>query len=317
MTAATFDRRAIPAVARESVWHLPDGQALRRIDWPAPEGARGAILFMCGRGDHYEKYLEALDHWHRLGWAVTAADWRGQAGSGRLGADELTGHIDSFDVWIADLSAFWGGWVTEMPGPHVLMGHSMGGHLVLRAVGDGALVPAPDGLVLSAPMLDMFPDKIPLFIRRAVAWAMCRIGDPRRQAWKWSEKPGEFRRERQLLLTHDAARYEDESWWRQQRPELRMGPGSWGWVSAALQSVARLERAHYLEGVKVPTLLLGTDADKLVSPDAIRHAARRIPGAEIAMYGEETAHEILREVDPVRKRALATIDEFLDRVAAA
>jgi len=272
---------------------------------------------MCGRGDHYEKYLEVLDHWHRLGWAVTATDWRGQAGSGRLGADDLTGHIDSFDIWTADLATFWSEWVREVPGPHILMGHSMGGQLVLRAVGDNVLDPVPDGLILSAPMLDLFPDKVPLAIRRALAWLMCKIADPRRQAWKWSEKPGEFRRERQLLLTHDADRYEDESWWRQQRPELRMGPGSWGWVRAALQSVAKLDSTGYLEGVEVPTLLLGTDADRLVSPGAIRRAARRIPGAELMMFGEEAAHEFLREVDPVRERALATIDAFLARAASA
>lgn len=271
-------------------------------------------MFMCGRGDHYEKYLETLDHWHSRGWAVTAADWRGQGGSGRLGADALTGHVSDFAIWIEDLAAFWREWALEQSGPLVLAGHSMGGHLVLRAVADGALAPVPDALVLSAPMLDMFPDKVPLAIRRAVAAIMCRIGDPRREAWKWSEKPGEFRRERQLLLTHDADRYADESWWREQRPELKMGPGSWGWVRAALQSVAWIESAHYLEAVDVPTLLLGTDADKLVSPDAIRRAARRMPDAELFMFGDEAAHEFLREVDPVRDQALAAIDGFLDRV---
>ena len=302
------------------MWHAPDGLAIRRIDWPASAtltaGAKGAILFMCGRGDHYEKYLETLDHWHRLGWAVTATDWRGQAGSGRLGADTLTGHVDSFDTWVADLGVFWRDWVREVPGPHVLMGHSMGGQLVLRAVGDGTLVPAPDALVLSAPMLDMFPDKVPLFLRRAVAALMNAIGDPRREAWKWSEKPGEFRRERMLLLTHDPDRYADESWWRDHRPELKMGPGSWGWVRAALQSVAKLERAGYLEAVTVPTLILGTAADRLVSPAAIRRAARRMPHATLEMYGDEAAHEFLREVDEVRDRAIAAIDAFLGRIAA-
>ncbi len=303
------------------MWRAPDGLAIRRIDWPGPASAptkpKGALLFMCGRGDHYEKYLESLDHWHGLGWAVTASDWRGQAGSGRLGADALTGHVDSFDTWVADLALFWADWVREVPGPHVLMGHSMGGHLVLRAVGDGALASAPDALILSAPMLDMFPDKVPLVLRRAAAALMNAIGDPRREAWKWSEKPGEFRRERMLLLTHDPDRYEDERWWREQRPELKMGPGSWGWVRAALQSVAKLERAGYLEGVKVPTLLLGTAADRLVSPAAIRRAARRIPDATLAMYGEEAAHEFLREVDPVRERVLADVDAFLSRIATA
>ena len=54
--------------------------------------------------------------------------------------------------------------------------------------------------------------------------------------------------------------------------------------------------------------------DRLVSAEAIRDAARWIPGAELKMY-PDAAHEILREADPVRADALATIDEFLTRRA--
>ena len=73
--AETFDRRAIPAGAIESRWTSPDGHSIRRIDWPEPAApARGSLLFMPGRGDAYEKYLETLDHWCRQGWRVTATD---------------------------------------------------------------------------------------------------------------------------------------------------------------------------------------------------------------------------------------------------
>ncbi|HEU4652039.1 MAG TPA: alpha/beta hydrolase, partial [Croceibacterium sp.] len=100
-----FDRRTIPASAVESRWLAPDGFPIRRLDWGAPEGhPRGSLLFMPGRGDAYEKYLETFEHWRRRGWQVTAADWRGQAGSGRLGADAVTGHVDDFAQWTADLS---------------------------------------------------------------------------------------------------------------------------------------------------------------------------------------------------------------------
>jgi lysophospholipase len=61
----------------------------------------------------------------------------------------------------------------------------------------------------------------------------------------------------------------------------------------------------------VPVLLIGTDRDRLVSPEAVRDAARWLPRAELKMY-PDAAHEILREADPVRLDALATIDHFLD-----
>ena len=70
-----------------------------------------------------------------------------------------------------------------------------------------------------------------------------------------------------------------------------------------------------LEAVKVPTLIVATTADKLVSYRAIADAAARLPNAELVTFGDEAHHEILREADPVRDRALAAIDGFLDRIA--
>jgi lysophospholipase len=270
-------------------------------------------LFLPGRGDAYEKYLETLEHWRGQGWRVTALDWRGQAGSGRLGTDAVTGHVDDFGQWLADLAAFWQEWAASHDGPRVLAGHSMGGHLVLRAVADGLV--RPDALVLSAPMLGFLPPWLPAPVQRLWARLMCGAGDPRRPAWKWSEKPGELPPNRAALLTRDGDRYADELWWREQRPELVMGPGSWGWVAAALRSMAALERPGELEAVDIPVLLLAAARDRLVSYPAIRRIAARLPNAELVAFGAEARHELLREHDAVRDKALEAIDRFLDRIS--
>jgi lysophospholipase len=67
----------------------------------------------------------------------------------------------------------------------------------------------------------------------------------------------------------------------------------------------------------VPLLILATEIDRLVSTPAIRRIAAQIPGARLHVYGQEAAHEILRELDPVRLDALRRIDDFLDEVASA
>lgn len=311
---AGIDRRAIPARATESLWRASDGWPIRRIDWPASgEKARGSILFFPGRGDFYEKYLETLDGWARAGWRVTSADWRGQAGSGRLGTDAVTGHVGDFSAWIDDLAAFWADWVRETPGPHVLAGHSMGGHLVLRGLAERRV--APDAAVLVAPMLGLLPGWLPSAAFHLAAKAMVRLGDPRRPAWKWSEKPGALPADRSVLLTHDADRYADEIRWREIRPELVMGPGSWGWVERALASIRLLQQPGMLEAVRTPVLIVGTTADALVAWPAIARAAKRLPAAELVRFGREARHEILREVDAVRDSTLAAIARFLDRAA--
>lgn len=314
--AQSFDRRTIPPAAHEGRWTLADGHEVRRIDWQRSSSApRGSILFMPGRADFYEKYLESLDQWHRAGWRVTAADWRGQAGSGRLGNDMVTGHIDDFSTWTADLAYMWKQWSAETEGPHVLIGHSMGGHLIMRAMVDGLV--HPDAAVLSAPMLGMNGPPLPLPVLHGVAAMMTRMGDPMRQAWKWSEKPGELPAGRANLLTHDADRYADEAWWRESRPELAMGPASWGWVERAYASWRVLEAPGALEKVDVPVLIVSTSSDKLVSHAANIRGAARLPKGKLVAFSEEAHHEILREIDQVRDRMMAEITTFLDEAAPA
>jgi lysophospholipase len=244
---------------------------------------------------------------------VTAADWRGQAGSGRLGKDEVTGHIADFSVWVDDLAHLWDSWTAETPGPHVLAGHSMGGHLLLRALVDQRV--SPDAAVLSAPMTGVAGPPLPLWLLHCVAKLMCLVGDPVRQAWKWSEKPGELPAGRADLLTHDPDRYADEQFWRDARPELVMGPASWRWVERAYASWRRLEAPGAMEAVDAPVLILSTSADRLVSHPANLRAAGRLPKGELIAFGKEARHELLREADPVRDRVMAAIGDFLDRHA--
>ncbi|NTZ42241.1 alpha/beta hydrolase [Altererythrobacter sp. SALINAS58] len=317
--AQPIDRRAIPAHAVEKRWIAADGHSIRRIDWlsrPSEQSSsRGSILFLPGRGDHYEKYLESLEEWHRAGWNATAMDWRGQAGSGRLGIDPVTGHVEDFAVWIDDLAHFWGEWKDNNPAPHVLIGHSMGGHLALRAVAERKIV--PHALVMSAPMLGFTDSAAPNGLMHLAARTMARLGHPARPAWKWSEKPGEMPASRERLLTHDADRYADEAWWRKARPELVMGPGSWRWVERAYRSMRDLTAPGLLETISIPMLIVATDNDRLVGWKAIQAAARRLPQSELVRFGAEARHEILREVDEVRNRAMSHIDAFLARVAPA
>jgi lysophospholipase len=324
-----IDRRAIPAEARESFWHTSDGHAIRRIDWnaaPLPDSSAshpaapqaveaGSVLFLPGRGDNYEKYLESLEQLHRQGWRVTASDWRGQAGSGRLGDDAVTGHIADFSIWVSDLAQLWADWIKQTPPPHVIAAHSMGGHLVLRALTEGVI--DPDGAILIAPMLRMSGPALPMPVLHLGAKLMSSIGSPKRPAWKWSEKPGELPARRRELLTHDDDRYEDEIWWRKERPELVMGPGSWRWVERAYASVKVTERRGAMEAVDTPVLIVSTSADRLVSHAANERAARRLKAGEICVFGEEARHEILREVDPVRDRAMDAIASFLGRLASS
>lgn len=306
----TINRRAIPADAVESMWHASDGWAIRRIDWQGAASPRGSILFLPGRGDHYEKYLETLAYYAATGWRVTAIDWRGQGASGRLLDDPEVGHIDDFGTWIADLLGFWGSWKLEMPAPHVVMAHSMGGHLAMRALAEKAI--DPDAVVMSAPMLGIQTGGLPLALNHAFAKLMVRLGKAKTPAWKVSEKPLSPLSMRGKMLTHDDDRYEDEVAWWAIRPEVKLGPPSWLWVERAIASIRGLEQPGLLEAIKTPVLMLATTGDQLVSTPRVVADSKRLPKAEMLIFGKEAAHELLREADPVRNQCLARIDAFLD-----
>jgi lysophospholipase len=303
-----FDRRTIPAGAVIGEWRGPDGWLHRTFAW-ASTGGRGTILFQGGRGDIFEKYLETFDHWHRAGWTVESFDWRGQGGSGRMSADPMCGHMGDFAPWIDDLAAFSVDLKARTSAPHVIVGHSMGGHLALRALAEGRI--GPEAAVLVAPMLGLRSAPFGARVAATVAGLMTRIGRPERLAWKANERPGVPIKGRRALLTHDLDRYDDELWWKQARPEIAVGPPSWAWVAEAYRSTLALQAPGRLEQVATPTLLLGAEQDRLIDPAAIRDAARRLPKAALRVWGPESAHEILREADPVRDAALAEIDRFL------
>ena len=285
---------------------MDDGWQLRRFDWLHPEAhpARGRMLFLTGRADFAEKYLETMAHWHRSGWTVTGFDWRGQGGS-FAGA----GPVD-LDRMLADLVAVVRDWRTPASGPHVAIAHSMGGHLLLRLLAEG--MSGMDAAILIAPMLGLNTGSLPARWAAAIARTARATGFGDRPVWR----PGTGMAGRHRRLTADADRYADELHWSARVPDYAMQPPRWRWVADAYASIRRLQRPGVLESIVVPTLLIGTVHDALVDPRAIRAAAARMPRAELdlRMTG---AHELLRETDAIRHAVLARIDRFLDGFCAA
>ena len=110
-----------------------DGLALRGVAWG--EGApRGVVLLLQGRTEYAEKYARVAADLGAAGWATATLDWRGQGLSERLWPDRALGHVRRFAdyQWDVDALAGWAGRLA--PGaPRVLLAHSMGGAVGLRA----------------------------------------------------------------------------------------------------------------------------------------------------------------------------------------
>ena len=124
---------------------MPDGQQLRLRDWPAAQ-ARGAVLVVHGLGEHAGRYRQLAQWFNDRGYAVRAYDQRGHGES--PGPRGVLAHPDDL---LADLSVVHADYARSLGSAPLLLGHSMGGLVALRAVLDGRV--APRALVLSSPAL--------------------------------------------------------------------------------------------------------------------------------------------------------------------
>lgn len=221
--------------------------------------------------------------------------------------DPHIGHIANFAIYVNDFAEFYAEWSALAAGPRVLMGHSMGGHLVLRAAVER--VADPDVLVLVAPMLGL-RNALGAGLGERVAKIIGGLGNSARAAWKANEKPGGLET-RQTLLTHDPERYADEIFWQETHPDIVTGPPSWKWVIEAFISTRELRQSPALKAMRIPTLMLVPMADQLVDAKAAVGVAAKLPDCRVLRFGKESAHEVLRETDSVRNRAIGEIDIFL------
>jgi len=130
-----------------------DGLTLQLRRWPAAGAARGTVQLVHGLGEHLGRYEWLAAQLNGAGWHVAGHDQRGHGRSeGKRGA------VADSHALLADLALAVD--ALRGDGPHLLLGHSLGGLVAARFVAEGlAKAPAPwfrktSGLVLSSPALD-------------------------------------------------------------------------------------------------------------------------------------------------------------------
>ncbi len=320
MTTAMSARercRCLPAGGQISVRPMRDGWPLRTIHWPGRADGPGSILFLNGRGDFIEKYAETFHDLVGAGWGVASFDWRGQGLSGRLGDDPVNGHGRGFEACLGDLDELVSWFQTIAAGPWYAMGHSMGGHLLLRHL--AGQTPIFRRAVLLSPMLGVLARPVGARWSRRLARAMVKAG----QGGRYVLGGGPYRAgiggsARQTLLTSDPDRYGDEAWWIAQTPALALGSVTWGWLDAAFQSLDDLllpppsgaDRRPAIERIATPTLTMIPEIDGLVDNRVTRRVQARPPLASISVI-PVSGHELLRENAATRTAVLAQALDFL------
>ncbi len=315
---------AVPEQLRESfAWGglyrfltANDGVRLRHALWRLPAGTAraGRVVVLGGRGEFTDKYAgELVGELLARGFEVHALDWRGQGLSQRLLDDVEKGYVGDFADYAADLKQYLEEVVVRVPGVKtILLGHSMGGHTILRYLAQNPRQSVADAAVLGAPMTGL---RHALLIRAALVTAP--KGSPRAQDYAMGAGPfAEIRRFfSDNLVTSDERRYAFTEWWFRADPRLKLGGVTYQWLRAGFDSMAWMAQPGILERVDLPVLLLSAGHDKLVDASTHPRIVARLPQGKLVFY-EEAQHEIMMEADAIRARFWADFDTFVGGVAA-
>ena len=284
------------------------------IRWGAAEATsstvRGAILFLNGRTEYMEKYAEVSDELNGRGFNVFSCDWRGQGLSDRLLTDSRKGHVASFDDYLDDMDPFMEILAQRSNHPPlILLGHSMGGHIALRL-----LTRHPgrfDKVVLTSPMIDI---RRPALLPRGLLRGMVRAAAGK--ALQSAFVPGSGGAKGRDYwyegnhLTSDRSRFERNLAMIRRDPRLAVGGVTFGWLNAALDSIAVVRTPAFARALALPLMMVTASQERIVCSQAQEAFCHLAPDCRIVCI-EGARHELLVETDERREQFWQAFDKFI------
>ncbi len=275
---------------------------LARTSNPDP---RGSIIFSPGRTEFIEKYFETVEDFLNRGFNMLIIDPRGQGLSDRLLEDRLKSYVESFQDYADDFAFGIKAFEAELPKPHIAMGHSMGGCIVLLAVLSGVV--NPSAVVCSAPMTGIFD--VENRLSEMIIGVFSLMGMSKRNIPFQKQTNGLPIPFKGNKLTSDFDRFQRWASYFKTTPELRVAGPTIAWVRQALWAMNYINRNA--RQLKVPGLVVAAGGDPIVDPASnskFAHMAgidfKVVPGA---------LHELFMEKDEFRNQFFESFDTFLNK----
>lgn len=285
------------------------GVKLRALLAPAHGGSpRGSVLLCNGRTEFIEKYFEVVSELQMRGFVVFTMDWRGQGLSSRLISNPQKGHLETLDDPANDLGDAIRTLGARLPKPHVILAHSMGGGIALRAMQMRRV--EVEAAAFSAPMWGIpgLKDTTLRFVRFMAAAGFGGMFAPGVERQWRKEK---FKTNR---VTHDAERFARAQAAVENEPRLALAGPTVGWVNAAADAFDAFRRPSALANIRVPVLVASAGEEKLVDNESHAEVAKLLANARhITIDG--AMHEILMEHDDKRAQFWAAFDALVAQIA--
>lgn len=284
-----------------------DGLRLRGLR-AIPANPIGTVLVLGGRGDFVERYFETMRELQDRGFAVASVDLRGQGGSQRGMANPYRAYLRNFAEFDEDIRAFMEGVVLPTcPAPFYAIGHSTGGHVLLRLLAKHGWFRK---VVLVSPLVDVLYGAWPRPVAALTINAANLLG------LGWMFLPGQMKKPLTRAdfgrnpLTSDEWRWNRDSGTLEVAPQLGLGGATFSWLGAARRSLASVARRGRRQRPLAPVLIVASGADRVVDGEAARRLAQRIPGIAFTLI-PGARHEILSENDHIRQQFFAAFDSFV------
>jgi lysophospholipase len=286
-----------------------DGMHIRAmIAPPATIETRGTVVVLNGRADYIERYFETTRDLQARGFHVVCFDWRGQGASDRLISDRLRGFVRRFSQFDEDLRAVMDKLVLPAcPAPYYALGHSTGGHILLRNVFGKSWFKRA---VCTSPLLGFQYGSWPKSVAYLLAAMATAFGLGRVYLPGYAHGPLLLRGFADNPLTSDEHRWERDERTLQEQPKLGVGGPTFSWFFAALLSFEKLNREKRRAGPACPVLLITAGRDNVVDTKATQDFANRVPGISQVMI-RDSLHEILIERDSIRAEFWAAFDSYI------
>ncbi len=290
-------------------YYIKHGNVRLRVMLAGPDDAereaRGSVIFQPGRTEFIEKFFETTKALVARGFRVLILDPRGQGLSSRPLPDSMRYWVGSFEDYCDDLAFVSEAFKDDLPKPHILMGHSMGGTIGLMTILTGRM--SPSACVFTSPMLEFQDIHTPIPI--ILVNILSRIG------FNYTTLPFQGGRNgtpvpyKDNKLTTDEARYKLWATYFENHKRLRVGPPTFGWIAAALRAMkfVRKNAAH----LKIPALIVSCGGDPIVTPSSIAEFAEKSGADYLNIPG--CLHEILLEQDKYRTLFWQEFDAFLEK----
>ena len=277
----------------EVVWFKGvGGRDLRACVAPALtySNPRGTAIVCPGRTEFIEKYFEVGRELQTMGFAVVILDWPGQGLSARLLEDSKKGHIDRFETFMGALANGLEKLRDRLPRPYVSLAHSMGGAIALAAISKGLV--KVDAAAFSAPMWGL---KSRFLGMRYLVWAMRVTG----RAGDYAVQPGPRETFETNIVTHSKKHWQMQRALLDAKPDLELGPVTWGWLGASLNILSTFTKAKALAEVDIPVFVASAEEEKLIDNGSHATIAARLSDCEHVTV-EGAMHEILMETEDKR-----------------